>query len=103
MTTAANNDSPTIAAAITNVPNTSSAATYRWIGLRAVRLRLLEIGEGVKALPEDLLASEPNTTWRQIAAMRDDLAHRYFNTSHTIVLPTADHHLPDSHHASRQS
>jgi hypothetical protein len=36
----------------------------------AVRIRLLEIGEAVKALPEDVLATQPSIPWRQIARMR---------------------------------
>jgi uncharacterized protein with HEPN domain len=43
----------------------------------AVRIRLLEIGEAVKALPDDLLATQPSIPWRQITRMRDHLAHRY--------------------------
>lgn len=34
----------------------------------AVRIRLLEIGEAVKALPDDLLDTRPSIPWRQIAA-----------------------------------
>jgi uncharacterized protein with HEPN domain len=47
----------------------------------AVRIRLLEIGEAVKALPDDLLATQPSIPWRQITLMRDHLAHRYFDTA----------------------
>ena len=32
----------------------------------AIRIRLLEIGEAVKALPDDLLATQPSIPWRQI-------------------------------------
>ena len=35
----------------------------------AVRIRLLEIGQAVKALPEELLATQPSIPWRQIARM----------------------------------
>ena len=42
----------------------------------AVRVRLIEIGEAVKALPAELLANEPDLPWAQIAGMRDRLAHR---------------------------
>ena len=42
----------------------------------AVRIRLLEIGEAVKSLPENLTSTEPDIPWRQIARMRDHLAHR---------------------------
>lgn len=54
----------------------------------AVRIRLLEVGEAVKALSPELLATEPTIAWKQIAAMRDQLAHRYFDTSHAIVAAT---------------
>ena len=59
----------------------------------AVRIRLLEIGEAVKALPADLLASEPGIPWTQIARMRDQLAHRYWDTNHAIVQATVDNDL----------
>ena len=61
----------------------------------AVRIRLLEIGEAVKALPDDLLATQPAVPWRQIARMRDHLAHRYFDTAHAILQATVDEDLPD--------
>ena len=61
----------------------------------AVRIRLLEIGEAVKALPDDLLATQPSIPWRQIARMRDHLAHRYFDTAHAILQATVDEDLPD--------
>lgn len=60
----------------------------------AVRVRLIEIGEAVKALPNDLLATEPGLPWSEIARMRDQLAHRYFDTNHAIVASTVAHDLP---------
>ncbi|WP_322752564.1 DUF86 domain-containing protein [Frankia sp. Cas3] len=68
----------------------------------AVRIRLLEIGEAVKALPTDLLVTEPDIPWKQIARMRDHLAHRYFDTSHAILQATVDHDLPDLEQAIRR-
>jgi uncharacterized protein with HEPN domain len=68
----------------------------------AVRIRLLEIGEAVKALPTDLLAGEPGIPWSQIARMRDHLAHRYFDTSHAILQATVDHDLPQLEQAVRR-
>jgi uncharacterized protein with HEPN domain len=61
----------------------------------AARIRLLEIGEAVKALPEDLLSTQPSIPWRQITRMRDHLAHRYFDTAHAILQATVDEDLPD--------
>ena len=60
----------------------------------AVRMRLLEIGEAVKALPGDLLSARPEIPWQQIARMRDHLAHRYFDTAHAILQATVDEDLP---------
>ena len=60
----------------------------------AVRVRLIEIGEAVKALPPELLASEPELPWSEIARMRDQLAHRYFDTTHAIVATTVTQDLP---------
>lgn len=59
----------------------------------AVRVRLLEIGEAVKGLGDDLLETEPQIPWRAIARMRDHLAHRYFDTDHAIVQDVVDNDL----------
>lgn len=68
----------------------------------AVRIRLLEIGEAVEALPSDLLATESSIPWNQIARMRDHLAHRYFDTSHAILQATVEHNLPELELADRR-
>lgn len=60
----------------------------------AVRVRLIEIGEAVKAIDPELLAGEPDVPWRDIAGMRDHLAHRYFDSDHAIVAATVDQDLP---------
>jgi uncharacterized protein with HEPN domain len=67
----------------------------------AIRVRLIEIGEAVKALPADLLANDPDLPWAQIAGMRDRLAHRYFDTSHAIVAATVEHDVPELERATR--
>jgi uncharacterized protein with HEPN domain len=33
--------------------------------------------------------------WREIARLRDHLAHRYFDTSHALLQSTVDHDLPE--------
>jgi uncharacterized protein with HEPN domain len=60
----------------------------------AVRVRLIEIGEAVKALPVELLEIEAGLPWSEIARMRDHLAHRYFDTTHALVAGTVSHDLP---------
>jgi uncharacterized protein with HEPN domain len=67
----------------------------------AVRIRLLEIGEAVKALPDELLDTQPGIPWPQIARMRDHLAHRYFDTAHAILQATVDDDLPELERAVR--
>jgi uncharacterized protein with HEPN domain len=61
----------------------------------AIRLRLIEIGEAVKRMSLELLESEADIPWEDIAGMRDRLAHRYFDTSHAIVQATLDNDLPE--------
>lgn len=61
----------------------------------AVRIRLLEIGEAVKALPAEMLSSQPAIPWAQIARMRDHLAHRYFDTDHSVLQATVSKDLPE--------
>ena len=68
----------------------------------AVRVRLIEIGEAVKDIDPEVLAAEPSIAWRDIAAMRDHLAHRYFDTSHAIVQATIDQDLPTLLAATRR-
>jgi uncharacterized protein with HEPN domain len=40
------------------------------------------------------LASEAQIPWADIAHMRDLLAHRYFDTSHSILQAAVDHDVP---------
>jgi len=60
----------------------------------AVRVRLIEIGEAVKAVDPQVLAREPDVPWADVAGMRDHLAHRYFDAAHTIVRATLTEDLP---------
>jgi uncharacterized protein with HEPN domain len=60
----------------------------------AIRVRLIEIGEAVKDIDPKLLESEPAIPWTEISRMRDQLAHRYFDTAHSIVRATATNDVP---------
>lgn len=44
----------------------------------ALLYNLLILGEAVKALSEETKARRPETPWRQIAGLRDLLAHEYY-------------------------
>jgi uncharacterized protein with HEPN domain len=59
----------------------------------AVRVRLIEVGEAVKAISPELLAAAPEIPWSAIARMRDHLAHHYFDTDHAIVTDVVDPEL----------
>ncbi len=68
----------------------------------AVRVRLIEIGKAVKDIDPDVLADEPEIPWRDVAGIRDHLAHRYFDTAHSVVQTTIDHDLPPLLEAARR-
>jgi len=59
----------------------------------AVAMRLLEIGEAVKVLSTETTDTEPEIRWREIAGMRDFLAHHYFATNPEIVQAVIDQDL----------
>jgi uncharacterized protein with HEPN domain len=59
----------------------------------ACRVRLIEIGEAVKGLDPGLLELEPDVPWREVARMRDQLTHRYFDTQHEIVKDVVENDL----------
>jgi uncharacterized protein with HEPN domain len=59
----------------------------------AVRVRLIEIGEAIKAISPELLDTEPSHPWSDIARMRDRLAHRYFDTAHGHVTGAVERDL----------
>jgi uncharacterized protein with HEPN domain len=56
----------------------------------ALLYRLLVIGEAVKALPEELLASRPGVPWREIARLRDLLAHHYYRVDAQVIRRTVE-------------
>lgn len=60
----------------------------------AVRVRLIEIGEAVRAISPSLLEREPQIPWVDVAGMRNHLAHRCFDPAHAIVRATVEHDLP---------
>jgi len=60
----------------------------------AVRVRLIEIGEAVRAISPEVLERESDIPWVDVAGMRNHLAHRYFDTAHAIVRATIEQDLP---------
>ena len=68
----------------------------------ALLYRLLVIGEAVKALPPDLLDREPKVPWREVARLRDLLAHHYYRVDPQIIRRTVDAPLRDLQVAARR-
>lgn len=60
----------------------------------AIRMRMVEIGEAVKGLSEAERAKTPEIPWNMISGMRDHIAHRYWDTAHTIVMNAARSEIP---------
>jgi len=56
----------------------------------ALLYRLVVIGEAVKALPADLIASHPQVPWREIAKLRDLLAHHYYRVDAQVIRRTVE-------------
>lgn len=56
----------------------------------ALLYRLVVIGEAVKALPAELLASQPQVPWREIAKLRDLLAHHYYLVDAQVIRRTVE-------------
>jgi uncharacterized protein with HEPN domain len=65
----------------------------------ALLYRLLVIGEAVKALPAELLASQPQVPWSEIAKLRDLLAHHYYRVDAQIIRRTVDAPMEQLRHA----
>lgn len=56
----------------------------------ALLYRLVVIGEAVKALPAELLALQPQVPWREIAKLRDLLAHHYYRVDAQVIRRTVE-------------
>ena len=63
------------------------------VALDAILYHLVVIGEAVRTLPDDMLATEPDIPWRLIVGMRNRLAHEYFRLRPELVRLTIDEPL----------
>ena len=68
----------------------SDAQEEAQLAFDALLYRLLVIGEAVKALPAELLALQPNVPWREIARLRDLLAHHYYRVDAHVIRRTVE-------------
>jgi len=60
----------------------------------AVLLNLHIIGEAVKKLPGDLRERHPEVAWREIAGLRDFIAHAYFALDSDLIWDAVEHDVP---------
>lgn len=60
----------------------------------AVRQALEIIGEAVKKVPRSAREHYPQVPWREVAGMRDKLAHEYFGVNIQRVWQTVQDDLP---------
>lgn len=68
----------------------------------AVRMRLVEIGEAVRMLPDELTAAEPSIPWRKVSLLAERLTRRSFDTTPAVVLGTARTDVPHLCAAARR-
>ena len=52
------------------------------------------IGEATKQIPAELKTEHPLIKWKEMAGMRDKLAHEYFGVNIEILWKTARNRLP---------
>lgn len=55
------------------------------VSQQAVILNLLIIGEAVKHIDKESLASHPGIPWDDIAGLRDIIAHKYFHLDLELI------------------
>ena len=65
-------------------------------------LGLVEIGEALEDTDPEVLADGPEVPRRDVVGMRDHLAHRSYDSAHSIVQATIDHDLPPPLGAARR-
>lgn len=68
----------------------------------ALLYRLVVIGEAVKALPAYLLDQHPQVPWREIAKLRDLLAHHYYRADARVIRHTVESPMTDLRNAVAQ-
>jgi len=69
---------------------TEKADDAAQLAFDALLYRLVVIGEAVKTLPAELLALQPQVPWREIAKLRDLLAHHYYRVDAQVIRRTVE-------------
>ena len=61
---------------------------------RAIAMTAINIGELVKNLTDEFRAENPNVAWKEAAAFRDIVAHKYETLRMTVVYDTFKEDFP---------
>lgn len=61
---------------------------------RAVKNGLAELGEAVKAVPEEIRKRHATVDWKGFAGLRDLVAHQYFGIDTSRLLPIIRDEIP---------
>lgn len=62
--------------------------------LAAVERKFIIIGEAVRHIPNEIISSYPSIPWRQMADMRNLVAHVYWGVDPQHLWDTIHHDLP---------
>jgi uncharacterized protein with HEPN domain len=83
-----------IAQAIRTIRTHADRAADEDLRRDALLYNLLIVGEAVKALSEETKALRPDTPWRQIAGLRDLLAHEHYRIDMAEIDKIINNDLP---------
>ena len=61
---------------------------------RAVKNAIVEVGEAIKALPQELCGRHPEINWRGLVRLRDVVVHRYPKLDLTLLWPVLTNEFP---------
>ena len=74
--------------ALANAEKGRDSWEYAHIIFDAILYNLLVIGEAVKGLTEEITSRNDAIPWKEIAKMRDILAHKYFQIDSAVIRAT---------------
>ena len=65
-----------------------------WRDYRALKNAIVEVGEGIQALSQDICDRHPEVDWRGLAKLRDVVVHRYPKIDLALLWPVLKEEFP---------